>query len=144
MELARRGAAEVVGIDFSAEMLRLAEQLAAQEGLADRARFVRADFDEYEDPRGFDLAIALGFFDYVHDPAAALTHARSLTRGRFLASFPAPEFPRALLRRIRYGRRGVRLTFYKPDEVRRLALAAGFGSVQVVPLASGSFLVADR
>jgi len=144
VELARGGAAEVVGIDFSAEMLRLAEELAAREGLADRTRFVRADFDEFDDPAGFDVVIAIGFFDYVPDPAAALAHARALTRGRFLASFPAPAFPRALLRRIRYGRRGVRLTFYRPDEVRRLAGGASFGTVQVLPLASGSFLVADR
>jgi 2-polyprenyl-3-methyl-5-hydroxy-6-metoxy-1,4-benzoquinol methylase len=144
VELARRGAAEVVGIDFSSEMLALATELAAREGLADRTRFIRTDYDDYADAQGFDVAIAIGFFDYVPDPAAALAHARELTRGRFLASFPAPAFPRALLRRIRYGRRGVRLTFYKPEEVRRLALDAGFRSVLVLSLASGSFLVAER
>jgi 2-polyprenyl-3-methyl-5-hydroxy-6-metoxy-1,4-benzoquinol methylase len=144
VELARRGAAEVVGVDFSAEMLRLAQELAAREGLSERTRFVRADFDEYRDAQGFDVVIAIGFFDYVGDPTATLAHARELTRGRFLASFPAPAFPRALLRRIRYGRRGVRLTFYTPEDVHRLAEAAGFSIVQVLPLASGSFLVADR
>lgn len=143
VELARRGAAEVVGIDFSADMLKLADELAASEGMSDRIRFVRTDFDQFEDARGFDVVIAIGFFDYVADPAAAMSRARALTRGRFLASFPAPAFPRALLRRIRYGLKRVRLTFYRADEVRVLAERAGFARIRVLPLASGSFLVAE-
>jgi cyclopropane fatty-acyl-phospholipid synthase-like methyltransferase len=143
IEFAQRGASEVVGVDFAADMLRLAEELASRAKVGDRVRFVQADFDQYSDERGFDIAIAIGLFDYVGDAMATLEHARRLTRGRFLASFPAPDFPRAQLRRIRYGFKGVHVRFYKPAEVRSLALRAGFVTVQVLPLASGSFLVAD-
>lgn len=143
VEFAERGAAEVVGVDFSGDMLALGREHALAAGMAERCRFVLADFDQFTDPQPFGVAIAIGFFDYVADPGATLKRLRSLTDGRVLASFPAPDFPRSQLRRIRYGSKGVRVRFYRPAEIRSLAQQAGFRSIQIVPLSGGSFLIAD-
>jgi SAM-dependent methyltransferase len=56
--LAQRGA-EVVGLDFSAPAIKAARRLANELGLADRARFVRADLYDAGQaipaPHGFDM-----------------------------------------------------------------------------------------
>ena len=58
LTLAQRGA-EVVGLDFSGPAIRTARELAAEIGLADRARFVEADLYDapaaIREPGAFDL-----------------------------------------------------------------------------------------
>jgi cyclopropane fatty-acyl-phospholipid synthase-like methyltransferase len=133
----------VVGVDFAEEMLALANRFAAAEGVADRAHFVRADFDTFTDDRPFDVTIGIGFFDYIADPLKTLRHMRDLTRGRAMASFPKPQFPRSQLRTRRYAARGVHIHYYKRAEIERLARDAGFRTTTVIPISAGYFLVAD-
>ena len=143
VEFARRGAAEVVGVDFASDMLSLARRFAEAEGVADRCRFVRSDFNTFTDERPFDVTIGIGFYDYIADPLATLRHMRELTRGRVMASFPKWQFPRSPLRRRRYAARGVHVRFYGGGEIERLARDAGFRGVRVIPISAGYFLVAD-
>ena len=143
VEFARRGAAEVVGVDFADNMLALARAFAEAEDVSDRCRFVRTDFDAFTSERAFDIAIAIGFFDYVSDPLRTLTHLRELTRGRVMASFPKPQLLRSQLRTRRYAARGVRIRYYRRDDVERFAREAGFRGVRVIPISAGWFLVAD-
>lgn len=89
VELARRGAAEVVGLDISPRMLEIAADLARQQGLASQCRFVLGDIAEFEDAEGFDVIIANGFFDYARQPQDVFLHLRALARNRLVASFPA-------------------------------------------------------
>lgn len=143
VEFARRGAAEVVGVDFAADMLALANAYAAAEGVADRCRFVRSDFNDFTDARPFDIAIAIGFFDYIADPLKTLRHMGELTRGRVMASFPKPQLVRSQLRTRRYASRGVHIRYYRRAEIEQLAKDAGFRSIRVIPISAGYFLVAD-
>jgi len=57
--LLQSGAAEIVGVDFSASAIAAARNLAQEIGVADRARFVEADVhdapDAIPEPHGFDL-----------------------------------------------------------------------------------------
>lgn len=59
LTLAQRGAAEVVGLDFSGAAIAAARALAAELGLADRARFIESDLyrapEALPEPAGFDL-----------------------------------------------------------------------------------------
>ena len=43
IEIARRGAAEVVGVDFSPVAIRTAKELSQKTGVADRVRFIETD-----------------------------------------------------------------------------------------------------
>lgn len=143
VEFARRGAAEVVGVDFASDMLALAGAYAKTEGVADRVQFVRSDVDAFTDPKPFDVTIAIGFFDYIDDPLKTLRHLRELTRGRVLASFPKRQFPRSQLRARRYAAKGVIVRFYDHAEIERLARDAGFRTARVIAISAGYFLVAD-
>jgi SAM-dependent methyltransferase len=59
LTLAQRGAAEIVGLDFSPAAIAAARNLARELGLADRASFVEADLyrarEAIPQPHGFDL-----------------------------------------------------------------------------------------
>ena len=55
------GAKEVIGVDFSPEMLRLARAVAAPFEKEGRGRFILGHFAELAFPRKFDITVALGF-----------------------------------------------------------------------------------
>ena len=142
VEFARRGAAEVVGVDLAEGMLELARALAEQAGVAGQCRFVRTDLMTFAD-RPFDVSIAIGVFDYVEDPVGFLGRLRSLTNGKILASFPSGAWPRAPLRRLRYGLRGVRVHFYGRSEVDWIGRRSGLASWRILPLPAGHYLVGE-
>jgi SAM-dependent methyltransferase len=103
--LARRGAREVVGIDFAESMIQLARQKAEAAGVADRCRFVRGDFLAFAADRRFDYTVLMGFMDYVSDPGKTVRKAMELTSDKAFLSFPAAGGILAWQRRIRYRRR---------------------------------------
>lgn len=74
MTWARRGAAHVTGLDFSPEAVRVAGELAADIGIADRARFVAADVYEAVERLG------AGAFDLVYTGAGALMWLPDIAR----------------------------------------------------------------
>jgi cyclopropane fatty-acyl-phospholipid synthase-like methyltransferase len=147
VDFARRGAAKVIGIDFSKNMLALARREADNHGVADRIQFIQMDFLDATLPREFDVTIAIGVFDYLPDPVMFLKKMASVTRGRVIASFPGHSLVRERARRLRYALSGRgSVFFYTESHVRQLAAAAGFRSHRIIPIASsgtGFVLVGD-
>ena len=119
VELARRGAARVVGVDFAPAMIRLAEERAAVVGVADRCRFVIGDFMSFPQGETFDYAIVMGFMDYVPDAPALVGKVLRHTRSRAFFSFPAAGGPLAWQRRLRYRSR-CDLFLYGEADIQRL------------------------
>jgi len=75
LTLAQRGAAEVVGLDFSPAAIAAARRLATELGFADRVRFVEADVYDapraIPEPRSFDLVyVTWGTIAWLPDVAA--------------------------------------------------------------------------
>ena len=124
--LAEHGAAEVVGIDVAAQMLELAEKLAAARGVADRCRFERADVLSVDRTRVFDHAVATGFWDYVREPLPVMQALGALVRGRVVASFPARLAPRVPFRALWLRARGCPVRFYSSREITALCEQSGF------------------
>ncbi len=145
IEFAVRGAARVVGIDFAPSMTAFAEDMAARTGTADKCTFICDDFSNHVFEESFDIVLAIGFFDYVKDPAPVLKKIAAVTRRRFLASFPAGGGIWGLQRRIRY-RWIKRCPIYEYDSVRLDALFrdAGFDSLEIEALRNGYFVVASN
>jgi 2-polyprenyl-3-methyl-5-hydroxy-6-metoxy-1,4-benzoquinol methylase len=146
LEYARRGAARVVGVDFSAPMLEIARQLATERGLADRCEFRQADFTATSLGEKFDVVIAIGFFDYQAKPADVLRRMLEHCRGRVIGSFPGRSLLRMPLRRARYWLDNCPVLFYREDEVRQIARDAGLTKIEIVPIRSsgtGYMLVGD-
>jgi ubiquinone/menaquinone biosynthesis C-methylase UbiE len=146
IEFARRGAARVVGLDFSAPMLDIARQLATAAGVAERCEFRQADFLTTSLGEQFDVVIAIGFFDYMADPVATLRRMVEHSRGRVIGTFPGRSLIRMPLRKVRYWMADCPVLFYREDDVRRIARDAGVKQIEIVPIHSsgtGYVLVGD-
>jgi ubiquinone/menaquinone biosynthesis C-methylase UbiE len=129
INLARLGA-KVVGLDFSAAMLELAKAYAKEEGVSSKVKFVETDMNRWMDEtdQHFDAAFAMGVFDYLDDPVATLRKMLKVADRAYL-SIPAPEFPRAQLRRLRYKRQNCPVYFYTRKDTEELVAKAG-GKIQ--------------
>jgi SAM-dependent methyltransferase len=130
----------VTGIDPAEAMVALARQQAADyPGLVEVEQRGWEDIDERD---AYDVAVALGVFDYVDRPAELLTRMGGAAR-QVIGSFPAPGV-RLQLRKVRYGARGVGVHGYTADRFPRLAAEAGLEVAQVVPLGRAGFVAHFR
>jgi 2-polyprenyl-3-methyl-5-hydroxy-6-metoxy-1,4-benzoquinol methylase len=143
LEFAAKGAFQVTGVDMAPAMIEFSQRLARERGLSRHCRFVRADFLDYQFSEQFDIVLAMGLFDYVADPRPALKMIASLTRGRFLASYPCNEGIWAFQRKVRYQwMKGVPIFDYTPDRLVAIYRDAGFESLKIVEMKRGLFVVA--
>lgn len=138
LALAERGA-EVLGIDFSSNMLALAHELAEKCGVAARCRFVHADFLEYDLDETFEISLAIGFFDYIPGPLVFLEKLRLLTKEKVIVTFPRPGGWRALQRRLRYRLKGCPIYFHSQESMAGYFAAAGYQNWQFVSSWAAAF-----
>jgi 2-polyprenyl-3-methyl-5-hydroxy-6-metoxy-1,4-benzoquinol methylase len=123
--LARQGA-KVTGLDFAPAMLKLATQLAQEQGVADRCDFVLTDIAAWKTDRVFDEVIAIGFWDYVADPLPILKKIRQINHGTFLSAWPRTGTWRMVVRKLRLKTLGCPVYFWSEPQVRALFRQAGF------------------
>jgi SAM-dependent methyltransferase len=119
VELAKRGAGRVVGVDVAEGMLQLASEHARQAGAAGRCEFRKADFYNFSANDAFDYLILMGFMDYMPDPRKVIEKAISLTRFKAFFSFPVAGGLLAWQRGQRYQKR-CDLFFYSEGQLRAL------------------------
>lgn len=88
VEMAKRGARRVIGIDIGDGYIDRAKELARKEGVADRCTFVKDTTEKA------DVIVALDSFEHFADPAAILRVMRNLLRdtGSVLVSFGPPWY----------------------------------------------------
>ncbi len=130
----------VVGIDPAEAMVAMATEQAAEfPGLIEVRTGRWEDLDERDT---FDLAVALGVFDYVVNPVDVLARL-GRAADEVVGSFPAPGL-RLLLRKVRYGRRGVGVHGYTAHQLGRLASDAGLEVANLHPLGRAGFVVRFR
>jgi len=123
--LAKRGA-QVTGLDFAPEMLKLARQLAEEGGVADRCNFVLSDVLDWKTNEKFDMVIAIGFWDYVADPLPRLQVIRGITKNTFLSAWPRAGTVRAAIRKVRLKADGCPVYFFSLPQVEDYLQRAGF------------------
>jgi 2-polyprenyl-3-methyl-5-hydroxy-6-metoxy-1,4-benzoquinol methylase len=123
--LAKRGA-QVTGLDFAPEMLKLARQLAEEGGVADRCKFVLSDVLDWKTSETFDMVIAIGFWDYVADPLPRLQVIRGITKKTFLSAWPRAGTMRAAIRKVRLKADGCPVYFFSLPQVEDYLRRAGF------------------
>jgi len=141
---ARAGARRVLGIDFSARMIELAEDYCRRKGTTAQCEFVQADFLDYDFREAFDVAVALGVFDYLSDPHTALRKLRAVAKCKIIASFPGVSPVRAPLRKLRYALRSCPVYFYSATQLRELCRQVGLKDYSLVPYASSGWLVVGK
>ncbi|MFC1631613.1 class I SAM-dependent methyltransferase [Candidatus Omnitrophota bacterium] len=117
IEFAKRGAQQVLGIDFSENMLSLARQRTEQNGFSRICRFTRADFLAYDFKEKFDISIVIGVLEYHQHPKVFLDKMKQLTQEKMIISLPVKWTLRSGLRKIRLSLKGCPVYFYTRQEI---------------------------
>jgi 2-polyprenyl-3-methyl-5-hydroxy-6-metoxy-1,4-benzoquinol methylase len=125
LALAQAGAASVVGVDVSEEMIKLARAQAEKHGIAGKCSFTVAPFLEFATSESFDVVVATGYFDYIEEPLADLRKMVEHCRGRIFASFPKRFEFRVPIRKLRFALAGGFVRFYAQREIEQLFESAG-------------------
>jgi SAM-dependent methyltransferase len=110
----------VTGIDPAEAMVALAsEQASIYPGLVE---VERRGWEQLTEVHAYDLAVALGVFDYVDRPVDLLSRMGAAA-GHVVGSFPSHGI-RTELRKRRYARRGVGVRGYAVSDFDRMASEA--------------------
>lgn len=114
---------EFVGLDFAPEMITLARKKAEEAGVADKCTFLQVDFLEWDAGKPFDLAIAIGVFDYVSKPGPLLAKLAEVSGGKVIGSFPRKFHVLVPLRLVRLKMANCPVFFYTRQQVEELGRA---------------------
>lgn len=137
------GARRYVDVDLSDTMLALAK--TRLERFGDKIELVQGDFLTAPLEGPFDVAIAVGYFDYIEDAGAHLRRIGELTSGSLVASFPRWTWTKGPIRKIRYEMiNNCPIFDYTEDGLRALLRDAGFGREDIQHGKSGFLVRADK
>jgi len=130
----------VTGIDPAQAMVELAREQAAS--FPSLIEVEQRGWEQLTEVDAYDVAVALGVFDYVGTPVELLQRM-GRAAGHVVASFPSPGL-RVSLRKIRYGARGVSVYGYPAHGYVRLARDAGLEVAEMFPLDRAGHVVHFR
>jgi cyclopropane fatty-acyl-phospholipid synthase-like methyltransferase len=131
IELGKKGASHVVGIDISPVMLGRCEESARKEGLEDRVTFLQTDLLEYKPDSDFDVSYGIGLFDYISDSLPVLKRMREVTTDKAIMAFPRLMTWRAPVRKVRLSMKGCPVYFYSKSKINQLMKDAGFARWEI-------------
>jgi ubiquinone/menaquinone biosynthesis C-methylase UbiE len=143
VELAKRGARHVTGLDIAPSMLTLCQRRAERESVTDRCTFLESDLLAYQSSGQSDVTIGIGLFDYIRDPLPVLKAMRRVTSAHVILSFPRLWTWRAPIRRLRLLLRGCASYYYTRQKVSRLLREAGFEKMRIVTVGKLHCVVAS-
>ncbi len=126
LELARKGAAKVVGIDISEVMIGLCRRSSDDQNLSDRCTFLQTDLLEYNPESKFDVSFGIGLFDYIRNPLPVLAKMREVSTDKAIMAFPRLYTWRAPVRKVRLTLKGCDVFFYSAARINTLMKEAGF------------------
>jgi SAM-dependent methyltransferase len=127
----------VMGIDPAEAMVALASaEASAYPGMVEVEQRGWEQLDEVD---VFDVAVALGVFDYVEQPTDLLSRM-GRAASHVIGSFPS-HGARTALRRYRYGRRGVSVRGYAVSDFDRMASETDLVVIDRVALGRAGYVV---
>ena len=132
VELGKKGAGRVVGLDISPVMISRCNTAARKEGLESVLKFLQADLLEYEPESRFDVSYGIGLFDYISDPLPVLKKMREVTTDKSIMAFPRFWTWRAPVRKVRLTMKGCPVFFYTKSRINQLMKEAGFANWEVM------------
>jgi cyclopropane fatty-acyl-phospholipid synthase-like methyltransferase len=131
VELGKRGANRVVGVDISSVMIGRCRESARKEGLEDRISFMLTDLLEYTPDWDFDVSYGIGLFDYISDPLPVLRKMRDVTKDKAIVTFPRLLTWRAPVRKVRLTAKGCPVFFYTKSRINQLMKDAVFARWEI-------------
>jgi SAM-dependent methyltransferase len=136
------GAADYVGVDFSAPMIDLARARLAP--FEDRTQLIVDDFLTAPLDGAFDVILAVGLFDYLPEPHRFARRMFELAApgGCVVGSFPAWSLIKGPVRKVRYEWIGNCPIFnYTRRELELMFGASGFERIEIASPGRSGFLV---
>lgn len=103
--LAKKGAAKVTGVDFSANMIGIAKSRATASGQSDRCEFIVADITACNFKKKFNYTVVMGVMDYIPRPVEFIKHLIRHTEDKLFLSFPEDKGVLSAQRKYRYKKR---------------------------------------
>ncbi len=135
--LAERGL-DVVGIDYSSEMIRLADSYVKarneSSGKPLRVKHLCCDFlSDFNPKEKFDVTLAIGVLDYIKDPLPFMKKMKEVTKGLMVTAFPAytPQMP---IRKIWLATKDCPVYFYTKKRIVQLYTAAGITDYEIISI----------
>jgi SAM-dependent methyltransferase len=139
----KQGASRYVDVDLSNTMLDLARERLSRFG--DKVELVQGDFLSAAVDGPFDVALALGYFDYIADADAHARRIGELCSGSVVASFPRWTWTKGPVRKLRYEViNNCPIFDYTDEGLRRMLADAGFAHVELHEGKSGYLAVARK
>lgn len=131
LELARKGAGKVVGIDISEVMIGLCKKSCEDQNLNDRCSFLQTDLLDYKPESKFNVSFGIGLFDYISDSLPVLKRMREVSTDKAIMAFPRLWTWRAPVRKVRLTMKGCDVYFYSKAKIDSLMRDAGFSRHEV-------------
>jgi len=142
LEYAKNNAKHVVGVDFAAAMIEIADKLSKQMQLEKQCEFRVGAFPEVVAGESFDYSTANGFFDYIEDPVSIIAAMREMTKETMILSFPKAIEWRVPIRRIRFWMKGTPLFLYTKKQTKDILQKAGVENYEWINLDRDYLVVA--
>jgi SAM-dependent methyltransferase len=143
-ESVKRGATEVVGLDAAGGAISAARLIARELGIENRVQLVQADFIDYEVEHSYDIIFAIGYFDYILDPALHLRKMLEACDGFLIASFPKRWHLLTPVRKVRLMLNGCPVRFYSRHRIERMLRDAGRKNNEIKSVARDFVVIIRR
>jgi 2-polyprenyl-3-methyl-5-hydroxy-6-metoxy-1,4-benzoquinol methylase len=88
LELARKGARRVLGLDIAEVMIGRCKTASEKENLDKVCEFIQTDLLAYDSNEKFDVSFGIGLFDYIKDPVPVLKKMREMSKDKAILAFP--------------------------------------------------------
>lgn len=131
IELAKKGAKKVIGIDIAENMINLSDENATKESVADLCSFHQSDLMDYKPETEIDVSFGIGLFDYIKDSLPVLKKMKRVSKDKAIMSFPRFWTWRAPIRKIRLMVRKCDVYFYTKSRIISLLKESGFKNVRI-------------
>jgi 2-polyprenyl-3-methyl-5-hydroxy-6-metoxy-1,4-benzoquinol methylase len=140
--LAQSGRREILGIDFSEKMIRLATDHALNLGIGQNLKFEVINFFEFEPEKKYDYSIMMGFIEYFEHPEFIMKKAIENTKTKIFISFPVAGGLLAFQRKLRYKLRYF-LRLYSSKDIERLMEELNISSYTIEEIQRDFFVTID-
>jgi len=141
--LAAKGA-DVLGIDYSLNMVGLADGYLKSQGGNMNAKFVCCDFmADFRSDKLFDITLALGVLDYITSPMPFLKKMRELTKEQMIVSYPARFTLQMPIRKVWLWTRRCPVHFYTTRQLTRMYEPMAIRELKIMTMPTGARMPTD-
>jgi len=131
----------VTALDIAPSMLEITKQRVESLGKNNNVEFILEDYLNYKPNKKFDVACAMGFFDYVEEPVEVIKKLLNDVEKEIYISFPDNLGLLAIQRKIRYKLRKCPLFLYSLKYLKDSLKAAGcLDNSQILNIDRGYFV----